>query len=129
MQIDFKFMTLQEMPSYILAKENYDLSKELSRKQKYNWATVILYYSAIMFAKTVFIKKGWLPLPQTHDAWIREIKNKLSEDASYNYQVLRIASHKSRYNAKFSLNINKNNYKEYYTYYVEYKKEILSAIK
>ena len=68
-------------------------------------------------------------MPQTHDAWIREIKNKLSEDASYNYQVLRIASHKSRYNAKFSLNINKNNYKEYYTYYVEYKKEILSAIK
>ena len=106
-----------------LATENFDLSYELFRQQKYNWATILLYYSALMFAKTCFTKNSWRH-PGTHDAWMREIENHIDLDTRMNYQLLYGASRKNRYNPTISLKTNKQNYLEYLQFFNDYKSAI-----
>jgi len=112
--------------SFILAERNLELGRQLLReKQYYNWVVVILYYSAYMYAKTLFVLNSWTE-PTTHDAWRREINNKVDENIGYDFGALYLGSRKCRYNPAEALNLNKN--KKALGEYIEYFKSIRERI-
>lgn len=116
--------------SFILAERNLKLARQLLKEgQHYNWVVVILYYSAYMYAKTLFILNDWAE-PTTHDAWRREINNKVDENIGYDFGALYSGSWKCRYNPIEALDLNKNKKAlgEYIEYFRSIRKRIVSEL-
>ncbi|MBI2459762.1 MAG: hypothetical protein HYV53_04430 [Parcubacteria group bacterium] len=125
---------------FLLASKNYEFALNILETEKhYDWVVIILFYSALMFAKTLFEIRSW-ETPQAHQdkydnggSIVRigmnsAVMQKVGKDVGYDYITLYKASRKYRYFPNDALNIDKTAIKQYIFYFKRFKTKIIQEL-
>lgn len=127
-------MSYHRKQSYILAKQNLSLAQGLIQNKKYyDWVVTVLYYSALMFARTLYEVRSW-PIPTQHRTskdqigWNQSIGDRIDINAKANFDTLCRASQRFRYLPNEALSLKITSVNQYLRFYAGFVRKIIEEL-